>query len=108
MIQLLRQFGATETNESDMAMSWMNEPTAQPIECPGWRPMQTSPSWLASTGADADKLFADLMIAHHQGGIHMAQFAARPRQRDRSQVLAKSMITGQTGEISELRGLIGQ
>src|SRR5215210_4426783 len=26
MIQLLRQFGATETNESDVAMTWMNAP----------------------------------------------------------------------------------
>ena len=31
---------------------------------------------LGRQGAEADELFAGLMIAHHQGGIHMAKYAA--------------------------------
>ena len=56
MIQLLRQFGATETNESDTAMTWMNQPT--PIDrMPGLATDADIDKLLASKGADADKLF---------------------------------------------------
>ena len=34
MIQLLREFGASEANETDVAMSWMNEPVP-PERMPG-------------------------------------------------------------------------
>jgi uncharacterized protein (DUF305 family) len=107
MIQLLRQFGAAESNESDVVMSWMNEPLPTD-RMPGLATDADISKLAASTGADADKLFADLMIAHHQGGIHMAQFAADHANVAEVKLLAKSMVTGQTGEISELRGLIGQ
>jgi uncharacterized protein (DUF305 family) len=107
MIQLLRQFGAAESNESDTVMSWMNEPLPTD-RMPGLATDADISKLAASTGADADKLFADLMIAHHQGGIHMAQFAADHANVPEVKLLAKSMVTGQTGEISELQGLIGQ
>ena len=55
MIQLLRQFGATETNESDVAMTWMHEPT--PVDrMPGLASDADIDRLLASSGAAADKL----------------------------------------------------
>jgi uncharacterized protein (DUF305 family) len=105
MIQLLRQFGATETNESDTAMTWMNQPT--PIDrMPGLATDSDIDKLLASKGADADKLFAQLMIAHHQGGIHMAQYAVDHANVIEVRRFAYAMVTGQTGEISELQALI--
>ena len=63
-------------------MTWMNEPT--PIDrMPGLASDADIDKLLASSGTDADKLFADLMIAHHQGGIHMAQYAVEHATRDR-------------------------
>ncbi|MEY2416343.1 MAG: hypothetical protein QOH53_1677, partial [Ilumatobacteraceae bacterium] len=54
MIQLLRQFGATETNETDTAMTWMNQPT--PIDrMPGLATDADIDKLLASKGTDADK-----------------------------------------------------
>ena len=46
------------------------------------------------------------MIAHHQGGIHMAQYAARPRQRDRGRRFAYGMVKARRVKSNELRGLI--
>ncbi len=107
MIQLLRQFGAAESNETDVVMSWMNEPTPTD-RMPGLATEADLDKLRASTGADADQLFANLMIAHHQGGIHMAQYAAEHANDPEVKLMAASMVAGQTGEISELRGLIGQ
>ena len=44
--------------------------------CPAWRPRTQLDELAASSGADADQLFVELMVAHHQGGLHMAEFAA--------------------------------
>ena len=46
------------------------------------------------------------MIAHHEGGIHMAQYAVDHANVIEVRRFAYSMITGQTGEINELRALI--
>jgi uncharacterized protein (DUF305 family) len=105
MIQLLRQFGATETNESDVAMTWMNEPTPTD-RMPGLASQADIDKLLASTGKDADQLFVSLMTAHHQGGIHMAQYALDHANVIEVRRFAFSMISGQTGEINEMRALI--
>lgn len=105
MIQLLRQFGATESNESDVAMTWMNEPT--PVDrMPGLASQEDIDKLLASTGAAADQLFVALMTAHHQGGIHMAQYALDHANVIEVRRFAFSMISGQTDEITEMRALI--
>ncbi|MEY2581990.1 MAG: hypothetical protein QOE09_1839 [Ilumatobacteraceae bacterium] len=105
MIELLRQFGAKETNESDVAMTWMHEPT--PIDrMPGLASSADIDRLLASSGTAADKLFVDLMIAHHQGGLHMAQYALDHANVIEVRRLAYSMITAQTDEINEMRALI--
>jgi len=74
MIQLLRIYGATETNESDTAMTWMNEPTPND-RMPGLASEADIDKLRASSGKEADQLFVDLMSAHHEGGIHMAEYA---------------------------------
>jgi uncharacterized protein (DUF305 family) len=105
MIQLLRLYGATETNESDTAMTWMNEPTPND-RMPGLASDADIDKLLASSGTDADKLFVDLMVAHHQGGIHMAEYALDHANEIEVRRFAYGMIQGQTGEIDELRALI--
>lgn len=105
MIQLLRLYGATETNESDVAMTWMNEPTPND-RMPGLASDADIDKLLASSGKDADQLFLDLMIAHHQGGIHMAQYAVDHANEIEVRRFAYSMVVGQTGEIDEMRALL--
>jgi uncharacterized protein (DUF305 family) len=60
----------------------------------------------ASRGAAADRMFVDLMTAHHQGGIHMADFAATEADNEEVRAMADSMATSQVEEIAELQGLV--
>jgi uncharacterized protein (DUF305 family) len=106
MIQLLRQFGKPEANPSDTAMVWMNEPTPSD-RMPGLASDSDIDKLLAASGRDADTLFVDLMVAHHEGGIHMASYAADHANVSEVRAMAASMVTGQQEEINELRGLVG-
>jgi uncharacterized protein (DUF305 family) len=106
IIQLLRGFGATETNESETAMTWMNEPT--PVDrMPGLASDADITKLLTSSGTAADQLFVALMINHHQAGIHMAQYAVDHANVIEVRRFAYAMVTAQTGEISEMRALVG-
>ena len=55
------------------------------------------------TGRDADALFLQLMIAHHEGGLHMASDAASRASTSAVRDLAASMLKAQDYEVGELR-----
>lgn len=87
-------------------MTWMGMPTSGLM--PG---MATSNQMVAlrdSSGTAADKLFIQLMIPHHQSGIHMANailsLTSIPAVRD----LALSVVASQEREIKELDTLLAQ
>ncbi len=102
MVELLSQYGAEEENSTGTAMSWMNEPL--PIARMSGMASQAELDRLAaSSGAAADKLFADLMVTHHQGGIHMAQYAAKHAGTGRVRQLASAAVRNQTEEIAEIQ-----
>ena len=83
-------------------MSWMNEPL--PIDrMSGMASQDELDRLAASSGAAADKLFADLMVTHHQGGIHMAQYAAEHAGTGRVRGLATAAVRNQTEEIAEIQ-----
>lgn len=101
MVQLLRDFGAAETNETDQAMTWMGDPT--PLEnMPGLASDEEMKQLQQSRGAEADDIFARLMIAHHKGGVHMAEHASMHATNDEVKLMAASMVKAQTGEIASL------
>jgi uncharacterized protein (DUF305 family) len=106
MIQLLRLFGEAETNESDSTMAWMGHPMPMDM-MPGLATDAQLTELRDSRGKDADRLFGTLMIAHHQGGIDMAKYAAARAANPEVRLLAKAIIKAQTGEIAELRKLTG-
>lgn len=101
MVQLLRDFNAAETNETDQAMAWMGDPT--PLEnMPGLASDEEMKQLQQSRGAEADDVFARLMIAHHKGGVHMAEHASMHAANDEVKLMAASMVKAQTGEIASL------
>ena len=105
MVQMLRQFGAAETNETDQVMGWMGEPT--PLDkMPGLASDAELKALQESRGAAADKMFGELMIAHHKGGIHMAEHVSMHGSNDEVTTLAAAMVKAQTGEISEMEKLL--
>jgi uncharacterized protein (DUF305 family) len=103
MIQLLRDMGAPEAAETDEAMAWMGMPTTHD-QMPGMATEDQLDELGASSGAEADRLFVELMSAHHQGGIHMAQYAATEADRADVRSMAAAMATSQADEILELQG----
>lgn len=58
------------------------------------------------TGADADREFLRLMIAHHQGGVMMANAALDGSDNDDVERLARSIVNGQQIEIELMESLL--
>lgn len=104
MIQLLRDFGKPEANESGTAMTWMNESVPE-ARMPGMASGSDQETLLQAEGTRADAVFAALMIAHHHGGIHMADYAATNAATAEVRQAAADMSSGQVDEIKEIQGL---
>jgi uncharacterized protein (DUF305 family) len=106
MVQLLRLFGAAETNETESTMGWMGH--AMPLEdMPGLASDADLAALRAARGSDADRLFATLMIDHHEGGIEMARYAAEHGRNREVRAIAEAIVTSQTSEIVELQKVLG-
>ncbi|MEO6124072.1 MAG: DUF305 domain-containing protein [Ilumatobacteraceae bacterium] len=106
MIQLLRDYGKSEANESGIGMAWMQQPV--PLDrMPGLASEADLDALESARGTDADSLFSRLMIAHHEGGITMAEYAASHAGTSEVVDFAKGIVTGQQSEIGELQRLGG-
>jgi uncharacterized protein (DUF305 family) len=104
-IQLLRGFGASEVNETDLAMTWMDE--AVPLDrMPGLATEADLQAFADATGDRANELFVQLMTTHHQGGIHMAEHAAMHAATDEVRLMASQMASQQAEEIAEMARLL--
>ncbi len=101
MIQMLRTFGESEANDSGTSMLWMSM-VAEANQMPGMASDDELELLARLDGRDADELFAELMIAHHIGGIEMADFAVENAESDEVVAMAASMSDGQRGEIVEM------
>ena len=115
MVQLLRIFGASEVNETDQAMTWMNEThdamtsmhDPVPLErMPGLATDEQLQELRRAKGVEADKLFAQLMIAHHNGGLQMAEYAVEHGKNNEVLGLAAAMVAAQTSEVVELNRIL--
>lgn len=105
MIQLLRQFGESEVNETDTAMVWMG--MASGIDSmPGMASDDELDELGRLSGRAADELFVELMTEHHLGGIEMAEFAVANGANEEVELMAASMASAQRGEIAEMAGLL--
>src|SRR2546430_16744925 len=79
-------------------MAWMHEPhPAQ--QMPGMATGADLDRLRAAEGIEADDLFSQLMIHHHDGGIHMADFAATDAQTSNIRNFARGMSAGQRTEL---------
>lgn len=102
MVQLLRSLSASEVNDTGTAMTWMGHPI--PIEeMEGLATQAELDSLAAASGVEGARIFATLMIKHHNGGIAMANYAIKNASNRDVINMAKSMIKGQQAEVSELQ-----
>ena len=106
MIQLLRSFGADEAGDGVSSMQWMGMEDMEmtPQEMPGMATPEQLEELLATSGRAADELFVQLMTAHHEGGIDMAEYAVIHAGNDQVRRMATSMAESQRHEIAELAG----
>jgi uncharacterized protein (DUF305 family) len=105
MVQLLHDYGQPDSNESGVGMAWMSMPV--PIaQMPGMATTDQLNALTAATGPAADRLFAQLMIDHHLGGIDMAEYAADHVREKAVRVLAQSDVKSQQSDVVELRQIL--
>jgi uncharacterized protein (DUF305 family) len=114
------------------AMTWMTQPTLSgagsdshehggasattgALDASGMKPGDPMPGMASAddlarlsqlTGVDAERLFLQLMIAHHLGGVEMAEAVLDRTTNPLVVPLAKAMTFAQTGEIDYMRTLL--
>ena len=62
----------------------------------------------AAQGTDAEILFLQLMIRHHEGGVIMARAVSTLSRRAEIVAMAKSIDEGQRAEIVEMTGMLSK
>jgi uncharacterized protein (DUF305 family) len=62
----------------------------------------------AAMGADAEVLFLQLMIRHHEGGVHMARAVIRLSKREDVVTTARSIDETQTAEIAAMTSMLAE
>ena len=91
---------------SSPAMAWMAEHGHDDV---GPMPGMATPEELAelrdAQGTAAELLFLDLMVAHHEGGVQMAEAALERATRPEVRRLAQAVVDSQTAEIAVLAEL---
>lgn len=94
-------------------MAWMQDHAGMAegsAEAAGTMPGMASREELnrlaGSSGRDAERLYLELMISHHQGGVDMAEFAAVNAQQEAVRNLAASIVKAQTAELAVLDDLL--
>lgn len=61
----------------------------------------------AATGADFDRMWLEMMIAHHEGAISQSEDVIADGSNAEVIALAQQIIGTQQGEIDEMRALLG-
>ncbi|MBK8033090.1 MAG: DUF305 domain-containing protein [Chloroflexi bacterium] len=89
---------------ADLPMAWMDMAVSSGL-MPGMATDDELASLRAADGSEADALFIPLMIAHHQGGVHMAQGLLARSDTPIVRRLAQSIIDAQQREIALLESL---
>lgn len=62
----------------------------------------------AASGAAFDKMFLDMMVAHHEGAVEMAEEQLQAGADPAVKALADAVVTTQTAEIAEMKQMLSQ
>ncbi len=106
----LVQWGLPQTG-SRPPMAWVGGEHAAAHTGPdGSMPGMATPAQLAelkaATGVEAERIFLRLMIAHHTGGVAMAQAAVAQARTPEVRTLAGAIAAAQTSEIALLQQML--
>jgi uncharacterized protein (DUF305 family) len=106
----LVQWGLPQTG-SEAPMAWVSGEHGDAHARPdGTMPGMATPAQLdeleALTGVEAERLFLTLMIAHHEGGVAMADAAIADARTTEVRTLASAISSAQTSEIALLERML--
>ncbi|TDD04833.1 DUF305 domain-containing protein [Nonomuraea deserti] len=108
----LQQWELTQSTDQP-AMAWMRghgHGGAAPGAAPGVMPGMASPEQLTklkqAQGKDAEVLFLQLMIRHHEGGVEMAEGLLKLSTRSEVVNMAQKIVASQSGEIKLMTELL--
>jgi uncharacterized protein (DUF305 family) len=59
-----------------------------------------------ATGTEFDRMWAEMMIRHHEGAVEMAQTEMADGKNPEARELAQAVIDGQTAEIADLKAIL--
>ncbi|WP_312874967.1 DUF305 domain-containing protein [Actinomadura litoris] len=116
MTAWLDEWGAPKTDPAG-PMRWMSGHPGHGAASPGGTaparmPGMASREQLAelekAEGRDAELRFLRLMIAHHRGGVGMAEAVLARTGRDRVRRLARTMVDGQNAEITLMNRMLAE
>lgn len=91
---------------SESAMTWMGMPTEGPM--PGMATRDELVELAGLEGSAADERFLQLMIAHHEGGVAMAEAAVAHEVTPPVRQLATVIAQAQRAEVETMRSLLAQ
>ncbi|WP_285778308.1 DUF305 domain-containing protein [Microtetraspora sp. NBRC 13810] len=115
----LQQWGLDQSS-SRPRMAWMaghghgalaapaGGTAATPAAMPGMATPQELDRLRAAKGRDAEVLFLQLMIRHHEGGVEMADALTKLSDRDEVVTMARHIVTGQSSEITVMTDMLRQ
>jgi uncharacterized protein (DUF305 family) len=109
----LQQWGLDQAS-SRPAMAWMAghgghggaATTGVPATMPGMATADEMKRLQAAKGKDAEILFLQLMIRHHEGGVQMADAVLKLSNRDEVRSMAQNIVNTQQSEISYMTQLL--
>ncbi|MFC7447133.1 DUF305 domain-containing protein [Rhodococcus daqingensis] len=61
-----------------------------------------------ASGADFDRAWLEMMIAHHQGAVDSSSAILTDGQSEQVKELAQKIIAGQEAEIDQMKSMLGQ
>ena len=112
MFAWLQLWGLSPTG-SQAPMAWMGSdhhgattPAGEKVPMPGMASESDLARLTAARGVEADRIFLTLMIAHHRGGVEMADAVLARSDRKEVVILAKAMKSAQTSEITAMQEML--
>ncbi|MFC3689153.1 DUF305 domain-containing protein [Aquipuribacter hungaricus] len=89
-------------SEADVAVP----PGENPMVTMGLATREEMAALTAADGVEAERIYLQLMVEHHEGGIEMASLAAEEASQPQVRRLAQGMVAGQSAEITRLTELL--
>lgn len=115
--QLAAQIEKAQAPEIDQMSTWLRD-WGKPVPTtmgghdmssmmPGMMSAQDMADLMVATGAQFDRMFLTMMIAHHEGAVQMARTEIAQGKNPEVKKLAQQIVTSQTTEIATMKTMLG-